>query len=738
VSATTAPPRPAADAPALDRPRDAETPPEERLLGGRGPELAVAAGALLVALLAALVATDVTAIALDEGLLKQSAVHYTQNMPGNLFDDLNARGTSRLYSLVLSPLFLLFEGDTAVRAARGLNAVLFASAALPAYLLARQVIVSRRLQATAALAAITGPWLVLTTAVYTENLAYPLFLWTVWGVMRALRAPSPGRDAVALILIGALVCTRTQFGVLFAAYWLLAAGVPLLRARVRGDVAASLPAVVRLWLRGHPFSVALLAAAVLVVGYLAIRNRLHYQVQVVFGSYSEIQDRGSISSDMTVALLVEFVALSLGMGLVAAIVGIGWLARVLRRAEGPVWLFAVASVVLVGVLALATVYAQGGYLDERTEERYYFYGVPLVWIAAIAAVERRAPSWRALALIGGALALLLGVIANRVGLTPENGFLAPSLAATGRLTGDALNAIAVPGLSGRDLLFVACLAVVAGLVWAWRTGPRARVAAVVVVSLGAQVAMTWYVFGVVRGEVAGVPPRTGLFEGQAWVDHALPRGTRAAWLNSQGRANAGAAEAEQQIHLFWNDQIGRVANVPALGLPAVAPPLAGLAKDEWPAQEPPPGPLVQEAGSPHYQVNGRVLARSRDERYEVLMTDADAPVRWRAEGLLPDGYALPGEPVSISALAPEPGREVVVTLLVQAPERPASLRLRLGDGERRVAVPAGRRAFVRVATCPDGERVRGRLEGSGGTVLPDGSGRTVLVHTATVSAGARC
>ena len=44
---------------------------------------------------------------LDETLIKQSAVHYTTDLPSSLFDDVNARATSRLYSLLMAPLFAI-------------------------------------------------------------------------------------------------------------------------------------------------------------------------------------------------------------------------------------------------------------------------------------------------------------------------------------------------------------------------------------------------------------------------------------------------------------------------------------------------------------------------------------------------------------------------------------------------------------------------------------------------------
>ena len=59
------------------------------------------------------------------------------------------------------------------------------------------------------------------------------------------------------------------------------------------------------------------------------------------------------------------------------------------------------------MLFAGTLWAQGGFLDFRSEERYFIYAVPFLWIGAVAAVERRALPARWIVVAGGALALVL-------------------------------------------------------------------------------------------------------------------------------------------------------------------------------------------------------------------------------------------------------------------------------------------------------------------------------------------
>ncbi len=195
--------------------------------------LVLTTGMVVVATVAILVAVDVTEIVLDETLYKQSAVHYTTGLPDSLFHDLTARATARLYPLLMAPFFAVFDGDVAVRWARAVNGVFFAASALPVYLLARQIELPRWPAVFAALASIAVPWLTLATAMFTESLSLLIFAWTLLAMVHALRRPLWWRDALVLLGIAGLICTRAQLVSLLPA-WMLAVAVREVRAAGAG------------------------------------------------------------------------------------------------------------------------------------------------------------------------------------------------------------------------------------------------------------------------------------------------------------------------------------------------------------------------------------------------------------------------------------------------------------------------------------------------------------------------
>ena len=174
--------------------------------------------AFVLALAAGIFAAHVKAFALDETLIQQSAVHYTGDLPHSLFHDLDARATNRLYSLLLSVAYHLFGGVNSIRVDHVLSVVLFISTVFPLYLMGRVILRSAWFAVAFALLSVVVPWLTLTSALFTENLSYPLFWWTVLAVCAAVWRPSIRSDLLALLAIGLLVCTRVQFAAVFLGY----------------------------------------------------------------------------------------------------------------------------------------------------------------------------------------------------------------------------------------------------------------------------------------------------------------------------------------------------------------------------------------------------------------------------------------------------------------------------------------------------------------------------------------
>jgi hypothetical protein len=123
-----------------------------------------------------------------------------------------------LYPILIAPIFVLTSHATVAYAAVKLvNCVLVSLAAVPAYLLARRLL-ERRPALLFATTVLLVPSLVYSTRVMTESLAYPLFLWAVLAIQRAVERPSVRRQVEALALIVLVILARPQMLVLLPAF----------------------------------------------------------------------------------------------------------------------------------------------------------------------------------------------------------------------------------------------------------------------------------------------------------------------------------------------------------------------------------------------------------------------------------------------------------------------------------------------------------------------------------------
>jgi hypothetical protein len=700
----------------------------------RGPLLALTAGLLLLAVGAGLIAAHVTVFALDETLIEQSAVHYTSGMPHSLFHDLDARATNRLYPLLLSLPLRVFDGAQALRVDHVLSVLMFLSAAIPIFLMARVLLRSSWYAVAAALLSVAVPWLTLTSALFTENLSYPLFWWMILATGAAIWRPSPSRDGLALLTIGLLVGTRVQFAAVFVGYVLalLMRSFQLAverHAQPLDRIRAAIANVVR----GYPLSTLLLMGIAALVLYEKARGELRTHVTALLGSYSNVVTRNGLPTNMGEGLSVELIALALGVGLIPAIVSVAWFVRRMARPQsGRRWFYLAASGIVMTVFLLLTVYSQGGYLGPITEERYFFYVIPAFWLGTFAALEDGDVRRTDLLLVAVGLAFLYASIPFLSSLSQETAFLDPVESIVPSIISPRFAEVGLPGLSMQDGL--ATFALVAGATTAtlWARRRSIRLWWTVGVAAAGQLFLAGYAFAVIDGKVSGIAGRTvGSVSALGWVD-AHAGGSEVAWLDNISTGAPPATPASQsgdqlRTTLFWNTSVRSWVRLPQLGFPPVEVPMGALPGVEVASVNGATGILtptsagtglkdvVGATNSPFLQLDGAALAYSPDG--VLTLTRLAHPVRavWVARGLLPDGGVPTAGPVRVAALGnAQPATAaaragLTVTLTFSPPAQAAGeingsrtqLSVRLGKTKAHVALTRGGPPVqVRLATCP--------------------------------------
>lgn len=318
-------------------------------------------------------------------------------------------GFGPVYPALLVPVHRLAGDDlTAYRWARLWNAVLFALAAIPAYLLARRLLPRGWSVACAALAVLV-PSALYTGFVMTEGAAYAASTLALYAFARCLERPTVAAQLGALLALALAAGARLQLATLGVAF---VGALALRRLVTRGGTLPSRDELVRLW----PLLAALGAGALALCVRAVLGNPL--------AGYGDLW-RSYDPVEVVRWTWRGFAGLGLYLALVPLVVAPTTFVALWRegRAENRgaaafVALFSCVNVVLLLVVGAFTSTEFGiGFLHDR----YLFYVVPL-WIVATAVwAERRLPLGRAALAIGALLVLLPLATLPTYLLNPDGG-----------------------------------------------------------------------------------------------------------------------------------------------------------------------------------------------------------------------------------------------------------------------------------------------------------------------------
>jgi hypothetical protein len=261
--------------------------------------------------------------------------------------------TAYLGPVLWAPMWLLAGVGVAYRLCQALGSVAFATAAFPAYALARRIGITGRGAASAALLTVAVPSGIFTSMLLSEPYAYPLFLLAVLAWVEAISAPTVARQIGAVLLgLGLSAAGGLQF--LYFVPACLAAYLFLGASSARSYLVRA--------------AIVLACAAYLVHAVEARFVRVSYPLETL-GSW----------------FLVNLFVFAIGAGWVVVPGGFVGLARLMKAGDRRSRAFALLTMFLLGAMLLeATVWSASG---QGVYERFAFYGAPLVVVAFVWAVE---------------------------------------------------------------------------------------------------------------------------------------------------------------------------------------------------------------------------------------------------------------------------------------------------------------------------------------------------------------
>jgi hypothetical protein len=427
--------------------------------------------------------------------------------------DLPVFGWGEVYPTLIAPVWMVFDNAlTAYRATLVVNGFLMSLAAVPAYFLSR-LFASRRLSLVVASMCVLVPSMSMTGTVMTENACYPAFVLAVLLIARALRGPTIGNQALALLGIGVVSFARIQSAALVGAYLMGAVmfgvtagngGASYLR-RFWPSVAFMVPVV------SGPFVLSLLRGDGL-LGWLGARS----------GTFANFHpDEVPQWALYLTADLVLYVAVA---PLLAAAVmmgrGLSHRATDAERLFGAVAFPTFLTIILSVALVSASLDVDG---TENLNERYVFYVVPLAFVGCALWLQSGMPRprpWSWLLIVACCLLtaflpidrLSYNAAFQSVALLPWIGISTPTL---------ALAVIVGAFTLACGFLWIRCRRERSGRIWLL-TGSVMAVTGMLAVGANAFSASNS------ANAFDGVSP--------TWVDDAVPKGTRVAVLWDERRA----------------------------------------------------------------------------------------------------------------------------------------------------------------------------------------------------------
>jgi hypothetical protein len=555
-----------------------------------------------------------------------------------------------LYPILLAPVFLLFSLPGAVVAAHAWNGILFASAAVPAYLLARRLAAAPWLVAVATVAI---PWSVISGFLMTENAAYPAFVWAVLAIQHAAVAPGDRAHGLALVAVALATLARPQLAVLGL---VLAVAVAVEELRVRRGV------------RVHRVLVG--AAAVALAG--AIVLALAGSLGSALGSYAPTVEEGSVlSREALRSAIVHLDVVAIAIGIVPLLVGGGWALEAAVRApadpERRTFAVIVAASVVLLSLEVGSIVTRFP-LGLEVKDRYLFYVVPLLFAATAVALTSR-PA------IAGLLAVTT-VFVLTVGWEEFEPAFGVSVDSPGAVTHELL--ARELGDVGTSLAVAAGLVAVA-LVVALRTGVRLApyVLGAITLLCAAETVYAWNRLLDSSGPSAR-PIAARPADELSWVDHALGSRDEAGIVPFPvGQEWFASAVAWWDVE-FWNRQVTH-AYVVGDGYTWTPEsfPLRRLEIDSETGRI--EGGLgehvVRTTLDARFGPRGPVVATARD--LELVRVEEPSRAAWLTIGLHEDGWTRAN---GIGTLRVFGDGETNVTAILHAPDVDEPVGYDLGDG----------------------------------------------------------
>ncbi len=545
--------------------------------GGVNPRLVDAALLALLVVAAAcfymVYALRIGSFQPDEWYYMELARYIAGHFPSGLWaEGIYWRGIQRLDQLVLAAPFAFLRGASVYEVAHGIQAFLFASTAIPVWLLARGSGLRRWACMLASTIALAIPWAIVSTSFLAESAAYPAYAWVLWSTWWTMRRPSRARELLAIVALIVAAFSRTA----------LLAMAPILpvallwqqwRWELRnlrwGARLRALPGA--LWSQ-YPIVTAVSALALAAFLLSIVGLVPGGGVAALTGNYGLPQQ--TALSGLLSRYDYYLSRVIVGTGGIATVLGLSWALRtIVRPRDGAVHALSVVAVLGVGVMLLSL-------LQAGPDERYILYGAVPVGLAFAAELDSRWTRARAaqrLRASGGVLSAVVAaaaviVVFNAATWPPATGeyefFTYPAATFYSRIALTRLASLPGP-LTPLTVVDLVIAALTLGWLLAGRSRRLMRPAAALMAILVLGVCATELVYSLNKFTATPAATADGTSAAaRSWLERVLPKGANASAVG------IGLGQSAEYVSIwrtseFWNTAIQSGFSFQPWGVPTL-------------------------------------------------------------------------------------------------------------------------------------------------------------------------
>jgi hypothetical protein len=279
-----------------------------------------------------------------------------------------------LQPLMTSPLWLLPHVSESYRAIQILNVIVMSSSAIPVYLLGNHLLKIRSSYSlTAAAFSVLIPEVVYSGWILSEPFAYPLFLWAVWAAVRSFEKQGLKGQLLFLSIAFLATIARVQFIILLPAY-IITVGIVVGLANGRLKKLKNYSLIPLLFVAG---TLGILAIGVsTALGFYKGITDFHYSLKFLASWFSrDAAELTYVAGWTIIPGAIIFLIRSFS-----------------KKSSATVISFSSMVVIsLIGLLVESAYYSG----DQRIQERYFFYIIPLLFLCFARYAEEGWP-WKRL------------------------------------------------------------------------------------------------------------------------------------------------------------------------------------------------------------------------------------------------------------------------------------------------------------------------------------------------------